>query len=304
VNQYSRSDVQRILRVTNRQLLHWERAGLVPAADHYSFSDLLQIRKIRELCAQRIRPAVIRQSIQEMRKVAGMSNPLLEASATPAYIGRRLAFRHGGTMVEPIAGQFVLDFDAPANTEMRTTAKSTVSTPVEPISSSALIAELFARGVMLEEDQATHNEAISCYAKVIELDPLHAAAHINLGTLYYNRHEYAKAEQFYRLAATADPQYALAYFDLGNVLDETGRLHEAVDAYREAIKLANGYADAHYNVALAYEKLKQPRLALRHWQCYLKLDGSGPWAAHARTQIKRILKDDTLSIVKSLTRNN
>src|SRR5579872_3363819 len=97
VQPYQRSDVQRILRVTNRQLISWERAGLIPVTDVYSFSDLLQVRKIRELCAQRIRPAVIRQSIQEMRKAAGMANPLLEAAATAAYIGRRMAFRHGGS---------------------------------------------------------------------------------------------------------------------------------------------------------------------------------------------------------------
>ena len=76
-------------------------------------------------------------------------------------------------------------------------------------------------------------------------------------------------------------------------------MRPASTATTEPVKLSPGYADAHYNVALAYEKLKLPRLALRHWQCYLKLDGSGPWAAHARTQIKRILKDDKLCIVRN-----
>ena len=59
---------------------------------------------------------------------------------------------------------------------------------------------------------------------MLELDPDHAAAHINLGTLHYNRQEYALAEKHYRRAIEIDPRYALAYFDLGNVLDETGRV--------------------------------------------------------------------------------
>src|SRR5271155_543478 len=284
-------------------MLYWERASLIPVTEEYSFSDLLQVRKIRELCAQRIRPAVIRRSILSMQKAVGMSNPLLEAGAAQAYIGKRLAFRHGGSIVEPIAGQFVLDFEPMVAGSAQTATMIKMPTAVKmtgqetSLSTPDLVAEIFARGVMLEEKTTTHNEAISCYAKVIELDPLHAAAHINLGTLYYNRHDFNKAEQFYRLATAADPNYALAHFDLGNVLDETGRLLNAVDSYKTALRLSSGYADAHYNLALAYEKLKQPRLALRHWEAYLKLDGSTPWAAHARGQIKRILRDEPLSVM-------
>ena len=77
---YSRTDLIRILRLTARQLANWEKAGLVAAAEDYSFFDLLQIKKVRDLCAKRVRPAVIRQSLEAMQKqVAGMENPLLEA---------------------------------------------------------------------------------------------------------------------------------------------------------------------------------------------------------------------------------
>jgi hypothetical protein len=61
--------------------------------------------------------------------------------------------------------------------------------------------------------------------------------------------------------------------------------------------LAPTYADAHYNIALAYEKLREPRKALRHWQAYIKLDTSGPWSVHAQSQIKRILQSDMLKVV-------
>ena len=121
--------------------------------------------------------------------------------------------------------------------------------------------------------------------------------HINLGTLYYNRQEFALAETHYRHALEADPRYALAYFDLGNVLDETGRVDEAIQTYKTALQLAPTYADAHYNLALAYEKTREPRKALKHWQAYVKLDTTGPWAVHARSQIKRILQADGLKLV-------
>jgi tetratricopeptide (TPR) repeat protein len=163
--------------------------------------------------------------------------------------------------------------------------------------SAETAADFFARGVSLEEDPATQPEAIENYKKCVELDPLHAAAYINLGTLYYNRHDYEQAERFYRKAIEVDPRYALAYFDLGNVLDETGRLPDAIRAYESAISLAPTYADAHYNLALALEKARQPRKALHHWQSYARLDTVGPWSIHAKNQIKKILAADTLKVI-------
>jgi tetratricopeptide (TPR) repeat protein len=283
------------LRLTSRQLQAWEKAGLVTAADGYSFFDLLQIKKVRDLCAKRVRPAVIRQSLEAMQKqVAGMENPLLEAGAYKS--GRRVAFRHDGHLLEPIAGQFEFDFGA----EEKVVPGPSRGGPELVISD---VADLFSRGVVLEENPSSQSEAITVYLKVLDMDPNHAAAHINLGTLYYNRQEYSLAERHYRSAIEIDPRYALAYFDLGNVLDETGRVQEAINTYKTAIQLAPTYADAHYNLALAYEKIREPRKALQHWRTYVKLDSAGPWAVHAKHQIQRILQADSLKLVHSRKAN-
>jgi tetratricopeptide (TPR) repeat protein len=287
---YSRADLLRILRLTPRQLAAWEKAGLVTAAESYSFFDLLQVKKVRDLCAAKVRPAVIRRSLDAMQKqAAGMENPLLEASAFST--GHRVAFRHEGKVVEPIAGQFIFDF----STRDNVVASSTPRPVPGPL--PADIAGLFARGIALEEDPNTQSQAIAAYQRVLEMDPDHAAAHINLGTLHYNRQDYTLSEKHYRAAIAIDPRYALAYFDLGNVLDETGRVAEAIQAYNTALQLAPTYGDAHYNVALAYEKVREPRKALKHWRAYVKLDTSGPWAVHARNQIQRILQADGLKLV-------
>jgi taurine dioxygenase len=44
-------------------LAAWEKAELVTAAESYSFFDLLQIKKVRDLCARKVRPAVIRHPV-------------------------------------------------------------------------------------------------------------------------------------------------------------------------------------------------------------------------------------------------
>ena len=102
-----------------------------------------------------------------------------------------------------------------------------------------------------------------------------------------------RAEELYRRATEADPGYVLAYFDLGNVLDELERLDESIAAYLKAVTLSPRYADAHYNLALAYERTGEHRPALRHWRAYVKLDNRGPWADHARGQIRKLLSRES-----------
>jgi tetratricopeptide (TPR) repeat protein len=289
VTHFERSDLLRILRITARQLSGWQRAGLIALGDTFTFFDLLQIKKVRDLRAKRVKSATILASLHAMQaQVAGMENPFLEAGSFS--IGSRIAFRTEGRALDPIDGQFVMDFRDSVQV-VETTAR------FRPTLAPRSATELFARGVELEDDPDALDDAISSYKQVLELDPTYAPAHINLGTLYYNLSNYELAEQHYRKAIECDPRYALAYFDLGNVLDETQRLEEAVAAYKVALQLAPTYADAHYNLALAYERSQRPRLALKHWRAYLKLDAQGPWAAHARAQFKKLLGSERLKIV-------
>ncbi|MFZ0661840.1 MAG: tetratricopeptide repeat protein [Acidobacteriaceae bacterium] len=278
----------RILRIHARQLQAWERAGLVASVENYGFEDLVQLRKLRDLSATRLSAASIRASVSAMRAVSGMANPLLEAGA--ARRGSRLVFRHSGLVMEPIAKQFVFDFEPqqePASVECFR---------LSPTQKDTWVSDGFMEAVHCEEESRVP-EAIILYESILAREPHHAPSAINLGTIFYNQGDFPRAEKMYRQAVEADPNYALAFFDLGNVLDELQRLPEAVEAYRTATRLVPRYADAHYNLALAWERLNERRKALRHWEIYLKLDPAGPWASHARDQAKRILEQEKLAIV-------
>src|SRR5438874_6414623 len=130
VERYLRAEVIRMLRITSRQLAGWERAGLIAVAESYSFYDLLQIRKLSELRAKKVRPAMIRASLDAMqRQVSGMQNPLLEAGVFSR--GSRLTFRHEGRELDPLAGQFLLAFDRPKIVEARTAQRRVAKTGSE-----------------------------------------------------------------------------------------------------------------------------------------------------------------------------
>lgn len=289
MSSYSRQDVLRILQISSRQLQGWERAGLIPSQQTYSFQDLGQLRTLRSLREEDVSASSIRHSITAMKAVAGMANPLLEATVVRA--GARLVFRHHGAMVDPIRRQLLFDFE-------RAGLKEALAEPApmrRPGEAQRQLQSRFLAAVQAEE-AGDKQRAIELYREIVSCDSSYAAAYINLGTIYFHLRQYGLAEELYRRATEEDPTYVLAFFDLGNVLDELERLEESIAAYRQAVTLAPGYADAHYNLALAFERKGELRQALRHWQAYIRLDRNGPWAEHARSQIRKLLSREKLAI--------
>jgi tetratricopeptide (TPR) repeat protein len=293
VTSYTRQDVLRILQISAPQLQGWERAGIIPQKQSYTFQDLGQLRTVRLLREERVPAASIRHSIVAMKAVAGMANPLLEASLVRT--GTRLAFRHCGAMVDPIRRQFLFDFE-----RLGQAGRPSASSDPYPLRRPGAAAppgvqELFLAAVQAEE-AGEKQRALGLYEEMMKLDPAFAPAWINLGTIHFHLRQFDRAEELYRRATQIDPTYVLAFFDLGNVLDELQRPDESIAAYRRAVALAPRYADAHYNLALAHERKGEERPALRHWQAYARLDKAGPWADHARAQIRKLLDREKLAI--------
>ena len=288
---FSRQDVLRILQISSRQLQGWERAGLISQRETYTFQDLGQLRTLRSLREEDVPAASIRHSIAAMQAVAGMSNPLQEASLVRT--GTRLAFRCDGAMVDPIRRQLLFDFER--------VDQPTVTAEVCPLRRSneedraRSIQELFVGAVQAEE-AGDKQRAIRLYEEMLGLDPDYAPGYINLGTIHFHLKQFDRAEELYRQATEKDANYVLAFFDLGNVLDELERPDESIAAYERAVGLAPRYADAHYNLALAFERKGERRAALRHWEAYVRLDKTGPWAEHARIQIRKLLDSEQLAI--------
>ncbi len=307
VTSYSRQDVLRISQISCHQLQGWERAGLIPQQQTYTFQDLGQLRTLRVLRQESVPAASIRHSIAAMKAVAGMANPLLEACLVRT--GTRIAFRHCGSMVDPIRRQLLFDFERLDQIgrmgQMGPIGRPSVGFEPAPLrrpgpASPRGVQDRFLAAVHAEE-AGEKQRAIVLYEEIVAIDPEYAAAYINLGTINFHLRLYAQAEELYRRATEIDPTYVLAFFDLGNVLDELQRPDESIAAYRRAVALSPRYADAHYNLALAFERKGERRMALRHWHSYIKLDNSGPWAEHARIQIRKLLSHERLSVASRAT---
>jgi tetratricopeptide (TPR) repeat protein len=286
---YKRSDVRRMLELSERQLRSWEKQGLTPCLSAYAFSDLIVLRTLAKLRQSGIPLAKIRRAVAALRqKLDSVSDPLKELKIISD--GKKITVQVGASRMEPISGQLLLDFDQAELHLM-------LSFPKQPVSREARAAEQarrfeatlwFDKAVELEQNGAPVEEAIQAYQRAVELDPASAGAAVNLGTIYFHLRNWDQAERNYRRALEADPQYALAHFNLGNLFDEKGDRAQALLHYMMALRLDPDYSDAHYNLALLYQTSGQVMRAVRHWKVYLRLDPSSPWAATARQELGKL----------------
>ncbi len=280
--EYSRADVRRKFGLSERQLRSWERQRLIPAANSYSFSDLIAFQTLIKLRENKISSKEIFRALESLREKLGwVKQPLSELRVVSD--GGRIAVQLSGQKMEAISGQILFDFDAGELGGIKSFPER------KPKFNRSHESEAwFQKGLELEESGAPVEDAVDAYRKVLDLNPGAAGALVNLGTIYYRLHKFEEAEKYYLAAIEADPEYPLAQFNLGNLYDEQGRFSEAVDFYRRALDLNPQYADAHFNLALLCERQGEAMKAVHHWKAYLKLDHSGQWAEIARRQLERL----------------
>ena len=286
---YSRKEVCRLLHIEGRQLRSWERQQLIVAKSEYRFSDLLALKTILRLRADRAHPKLVRQALIRLKEV--LSTGVDSGSDVRVYKdGRRVRIQIGKQKMEPLSGQLLFDFpEAEISKLLQLPIASKASEKTAQALRNKIEADRwFERGLELEQTGAAAEQIIEAYAKASELDPQAAGALVNLGTVLFNGHAWADAETQYKKALAIDPNYPLAHFNLGNLYDERRDTAAALFHYQAALKLVPKYADAHYNLALLYQSLGEVMNAVRHWREYLKLDGNSSWGQIARRELDKL----------------
>ena len=283
LEQFSRSDVLRIVGITTAQLSYWERLRLVEppeTREHpYSFRDLVRLRTVKQLTGQRIPARRLRVALDAaQRQFAAEADAILtDVRFVPA--GRRVAVEYRGTRMEPVSGQFLLDFE-------RAARPAPVSSMPERSLEDWLVTALDCEG-----DPALREKAITAYRSIVERAPQWLEPRLNLGTLYYEDGDWAAAADEFRQAVEIAPGNPLAHFNLGSVLDDLGQAESAAHYFDQALTLAPGFADAHYNLARVCEKLGAFTRARSHWRRYLELDPTSSWADYARQRLADLEKN-------------
>ncbi len=289
-NQLSRERVRRLLGVSEQKLRSWESLNLVKRCDVYTFADLTRLRKISDISNKRISAARLKKLIHVVAARERVADPLNDLKIFANDYGD-IQIEVGGQRSDAKSGQILLDFEAKPRPNGTTMAFPAAAPALAQDTAKRQEASVwFERGLALENSGAPESEVRAAYEKAIGLDPLSTGALVNLGTLFFNARQFAKAEKCYKRAVEVDPAYALAHFNLGNLYDERGDASKALHHYHEALRLNPSYPDAHYNLALLLQNRGQAMQAVPHWRAYLKLDPRSHWADIARRELNK-LKD-------------
>jgi tetratricopeptide (TPR) repeat protein len=295
-DRYTRSEVERMMGVSRRELDYWTRLRLVLPRTRwgerfFSFSDLIALETIKGLSARNISAKRIRRAIDTLKTELGTAQCSL-SSLRISTNGKQVVVHlpaFNAKPFEPMTGQFVFHFETAA-----------LASKVHAMASRSA-EEWFELGMQYDSDIKTLEQAAMAYRKAAEAAPEWTEAHINLGTALYQLGHMQEAQEQFEIARELEPDNALAEFNLGCVLEQLGQAETAIEHLRRAIEIAPGLADAHLNLALAYEKLGQPQNTVRHLTLYLRYEPGGPWAEFARSRIISYSNPVTTSPAGKLT---
>src|SRR5262250_3955722 len=172
-DRYSRGEVQRILDVTEKQLEYWERLRIVSPKKgrgerFYDFRDLIGLRTAKQLIAAGVPANRLRRSLDALReKLSQIKSPLAELRIVSD--GRDIIVERDGSRLEPLSGQFVLNFDT---RELGEKVR---------IISGRTADEWFAAALDCEMENRAAHEAINAYEQALRIDPRKLEALINCG---------------------------------------------------------------------------------------------------------------------------
>jgi len=279
-HQYTRSEVERMMGVSRRELDYWTRLRLVlPRARwgerFFDFSDLVALETIKRLAARRVPARRIRQAVTALQTELGSGQTPLSMLRISTN-GKQVVVYPPvteGRPYEPLTGQFVLNFEV---SELAKKIHAMASRSAE---------EWFELGMACDSNTETLEQAAQAYGKAVEAAPSWVEARINFGTTLYQLGRLEAASEQFVVAVKHEPKNALAEFNLGCVLQQLGEIHDAIKHLTHAIEIAPTLADAHLNLALAYEKIGDKQNVVRHLSLYVRYEPNGPWADFARSRI-------------------
>nr|CAD1838623.1 unnamed protein product [Ananas comosus var. bracteatus] len=149
-------------------------------------------------------------------------------------------------------------------------------------------------GVVYSE-MMQYDLALSCYEKAALERPLYAEAYCNMGVIYKNRGDLEAAIACYERCLTVSPNFeiaknnmAIALTDLGTKVKLEGDINQGVAYYKKALFYNWHYADAMYNLGVAYGEMLKFEMAIVFYELALHFN---PHCAEACNNLGVIYKD-------------
>jgi type IV pilus biogenesis/stability protein PilW len=127
--------------------------------------------------------------------------------------------------------------------------------------------------------------------KEITKDLLYATPHYplsNLGLAYFNKGDYAMAENYYQQALKLEPDFFLALRGLGRTNLSMGKANEAISMLEKAAAVSPTNAAIYLDLAQAYEMVGDYLSAINAYEKVLKIEPQGLQADQANKGLARL----------------
>lgn len=305
---YSIKDTARIFGIHDSRLRYWITTGFISASVkrggrlYYRFEDLISIKAALELLDAGLSMQRARKNLDALRSIlADDTKPVKHLRICSD--GDTVVAVDEGVAFEPSSGQVVMSFAVdslrsrvtevfelrPARSEAAPQPmpeSDSVPVPVDDdptvVNQTMSAYELFLEGVASEERGDETGAEVS-YRRALELEPSLAAAHTNLGNIYYRRSHIDAARAAFEAALDHEPTQPEARYNLANLLDDTGETEHAIAELRRVCRTTPDFADAHYNLGLILARVGGVSQAKTHLEHYLALDPRSEWADRGRS---------------------
>lgn len=149
-------------------------------------------------------------------------------------------------------------------------------------------------GVVYSE-MMQYDTALTCYEKAVLERPMYAEAYCNMGVIYKNRGDLESAIACYERCLTVSPNFeiaknnmAIALTDLGTKIKLEGDIEQGVAYYKKALYYNWRYADAMYNLGVAYGEMLKFDMAVVFYELAFHFN---PLCAEACNNLGVIYKD-------------
>ncbi|XP_075512961.1 putative UDP-N-acetylglucosamine--peptide N-acetylglucosaminyltransferase SPINDLY isoform X1 [Primulina tabacum] len=149
-------------------------------------------------------------------------------------------------------------------------------------------------GVVYSE-MMQYDTALSCYEKAAIERPMYAEAYCNMGVIYKNRGDLEAAIACYERCLAVSPNFeiaknnmAIALTDLGTKVKLEGDISHGVALYKKALYYNWHYADAMYNLGVAYGEMLKFDMAIVFYELAFHFN---PHCAEACNNLGVIYKD-------------
>ena len=141
-------------------------------------------------------------------------------------------------------------------------------------------------GKIMAQVERDDGEVINQLENLLLGHPRFAAAHNDLGVLYYNREEKDKALHHYERAAQLEPQNPNFQKNLADFyFVEAGRVEDALQIYNNVLAVDPLEVEALMSMGMICEALERPEDA-RHF--YNRVLEAEPWNVDARNQLENL----------------